>query len=193
MTPPDSNTRTQILSIAKRLFIQQGYHGLAMRQISEALGVTKAALYYHFKDKEELFMAILESYLDEMEITMDGLLAAGGSRRVQVQQFVRSVLYQPAEERAIIRLGSQEISQVSPEARQAFNRVYQEKFIGKIEAILRAGIEAGEFRPMQPEVATHALLGIMYPYLYPSKDKDKGVPPETVEQIIRIFLEGVCR
>ena len=193
MTPPDSNTRTQILSIAKRLFIQQGYHGLAMRQISEALGVTKAALYYHFKDKEELFMAILESYLDEMEITMDGLLAAGGSRRVQVQQFVRSVLYQPAEERAIIRLGSQEISQVSPEARQAFNRVYQEKFIGKIEAILRAGIEAGEFRPMQPEVATHALLGIMYPYLYPSKEKDKGVPPETVEQIIRIFLEGVCR
>jgi len=193
VTPPDSNTRTQILSIAKRLFIQQGYHGLAMRQISEALGVTKAALYYHFKDKEELFMAILESYLDEMEITMDGLLAAGGSRRVQVQQFVRSVLYQPAEERAIIRLGSQEISQVSPEARQAFNRVYQEKFIGKIEAILRAGIEAGEFRPMQPEVATHALLGIMYPYLYPSKEKDKGVPPETVEQIIRIFLEGVCR
>jgi len=46
---------------------------------------------------------------------------------------------------------------------------------------------------MQPEVATHALLGIMYPYLYPSKEKDKGVPPETVEQIIRIFLEGVCR
>ena len=193
MSPPDTNTRQQILSVAKRLFIQQGYHGLAMRQISEALGVTKAALYYHFKDKEELFMAILESYLDEMGATMDGILAAGGSRRAQVQMFVRSVLSQPAEERAIIRLGSQEISQVSPEARQAFNRVYQEKFIGKIEAILRAGIEAGDFRPMQPEVATHALLGIMYPYLYPSKDKDKGVPPETVEQITSIFLEGVGR
>ncbi len=42
--------REAILATAKNLFSQQGYHGLAMRQISESLGVAKSALYYHFKD-----------------------------------------------------------------------------------------------------------------------------------------------
>ncbi|MBK9209973.1 MAG: helix-turn-helix transcriptional regulator [Anaerolineales bacterium] len=58
MTIPEVGLREQILDTAKSLFMQQGYHGLAMRQISEAVGVSKAALYYHFKDKEELFLAM---------------------------------------------------------------------------------------------------------------------------------------
>jgi AcrR family transcriptional regulator len=44
--------RAEILAAARGLFIQQGYHGLAMRQIAEAVGVSKPALYYHFRDKE---------------------------------------------------------------------------------------------------------------------------------------------
>ena len=71
MTTPELGLREQILVAAKRLFIEQGYHGLAMRQISEAVGVSKAALYYHFKDKEELFLAILSSNLDEIEQAID--------------------------------------------------------------------------------------------------------------------------
>jgi DNA-binding transcriptional regulator YbjK len=54
-----SDLRQQILSTAKILFIQQGYHGLSMRQIAEALGVSKAALYYYFRDKEELLIFTL--------------------------------------------------------------------------------------------------------------------------------------
>ena len=70
MTIPEIGLREQILVTAKSLFIQQGYHGLAMRQISEAVGVSKAALYYHFKDKEELFLAILSGYLNEIEVPL---------------------------------------------------------------------------------------------------------------------------
>jgi len=161
MTFSEPSMHDQILSTAKSLFIQQGYHGLAMRQIAETLGVTKAALYYHFKNKEELFMVILESYLDEMETGLDRILAVQGTCRDQIRKFVECILSQPAEERAIIRLASQEIGQVSPVVRKAFARVYHEKFIGKVESILQTGIDRGEFRPAQAEIATHALLGIM--------------------------------
>lgn len=192
MPTPEISMRDQILSTAKNLFIQQGYHGLAMRQIAEALGVTKAALYYHFKDKEELFMAILESYLDEMGMALDHIIQTQETARKQVKQFVEYILSQPAEERAIIRLASQEIGQVSPATRKAFARIYREKFIGKVESILQRGIDNGEFRPAKAEVATHALLGIMYPYLYPSGSGDHGLSPETIQQIVAIFLDGVC-
>ena len=46
MTTPEIGLREQILVTAKSLFIQQGYHGLAMRQISDAVGVSKACLLY---------------------------------------------------------------------------------------------------------------------------------------------------
>ena len=58
-----ADSRAAILDAAKLLFMQEGFRGISMRQIAEAVGVTKAALYYHFKDKEELFVAIVEEYL----------------------------------------------------------------------------------------------------------------------------------
>jgi AcrR family transcriptional regulator len=150
--------RAQILAVARVLFIREGYHGLALRQVSEQLGVTKAALYYHFKDKEALFMAILESNLDAMESLLDGILAEGGTCGEQIRKFVLRVMAQPAEERAIIRLGVQEIGQVSPQARQAFGRIYRQKFVGKVESILQRGIASGEFRRVDVESAVHTLL-----------------------------------
>ena len=48
MTTPEIGLREQILVIAKILFIQQGYHGLAMRQISDAVGVSKDTQFLHW-------------------------------------------------------------------------------------------------------------------------------------------------
>ena len=169
MTSPETGLRPKILSTATRLFIQYGYHGLAMRQIAEALQVSKPALYYHFKDKEELFLAILTMYLDEMEIAIDHITAEPVSCREKVRAFMEYILSQPPEQRAIIHLASQEGRQLSNPARKSFGQVYQARFIGKLKAILRSGMERGEFKLVEPEIATWALLGIIYPYLYPAR------------------------
>ncbi len=190
MTKPH-DLRAEILSAAKNLFIQRGYHGLAMREIAETLGVTKPALYYHFKDKEELFLAMLESHLDEMEAALDHITASTGPCREKIRHFIEYVLSQPVEQRALIRLASQEMGQLSAVSRKTFDRLYREKFIGKVEAVIRAGIEAGEIKSLQPEVATHTLLGMMYPYFYPSHSRDKGLSTETIQQVISIYLDGV--
>jgi len=196
MTNPKSpaeprHLHEQILSTAKSLFIQQGYHGLAMRQISESLGVSKAALYYHFKDKEKLFLAILEAYLDEMEKAIDRILTEPVTCTEQIQHFVEYVLAQPTEQRAIIRLASQEMGQLSAPARKAFDKIYREKFIGKVEAILKTGMDRGEFREVEPAVATWTLLGMMYPYFYPAHAGNVGLSDETIQQILIVYLEGI--
>src|SRR5579871_5338427 len=61
--PPEAahvkeNTRERILDVALELFIQQGFDGTSLREIAEQLGVTKAALYYHFESKEDILMAL---------------------------------------------------------------------------------------------------------------------------------------
>lgn len=193
MTTSEIGLREQILVTAKSLFIQHGYHGLAMRQISEAVGVSKAALYYHFKDKEELFIAILSSNLNEIERAIDLIQSRQISCSEQVVLFVEYVLNQPAEERAIIRLGSQEMAQLSAVARQKFNKTYHDQFTGKLQNIFQDGVAKGEFRPIDPGVATWALLGIMYPYFYPAHSESTPLRPETIRQIISIYMNGVIQ
>lgn len=182
----------QILETAKNLFIQKGYHGLSMREISDALGVSKASLYYYFKDKEELFLAILKIYLEDMHTELNHITAEPITSSQKIQLFMEYVLTQPAEQRATIRLSSQEITHLSPESRKLFDAIYREKFVGKVQAILIAGMQAGEFRQMEPEVAVWSLLGIMFPYFYPSHaGGGQPVPPDVIAEVLKIYLTGI--
>jgi AcrR family transcriptional regulator len=191
MDTPDSGLRETILKTAKSLFILHGYHGLAMRQISDAVGVSKAALYYHFKDKEELFIAILTNNLNEIKNEIELIRSQQETCSEQIEQFVEYVLNQPAKQRAIIRLGSQEMAQLSVTARQKFNKTYHDQFIGKLQNIFQDGVARGEFRPLDPGVATWALLGMMYPYFYPAHTESRPLQPETIREIISIYMDGV--
>jgi AcrR family transcriptional regulator len=89
------STRARILQVALELFTEQGYDKTSLREIAERLGVTKAALYYHFKSKEDIFRAILEDYRREM----DAFLAWGSeqphsdaARRELIEHYVDTVV-----------------------------------------------------------------------------------------------------
>jgi AcrR family transcriptional regulator len=64
---PRGGTRERIQSIALELFAEQGYEKTSLREIAERLGVTKAALYYHFKSKEDIVRSFIEDYRAELE------------------------------------------------------------------------------------------------------------------------------
>ncbi|MER6392923.1 TetR/AcrR family transcriptional regulator [Streptomyces sp. NPDC059382] len=54
------NTRQRIQDVAVELFAEQGYEKTSLREIAERLDVTKAALYYHFKTKEDIIISLFE-------------------------------------------------------------------------------------------------------------------------------------
>ena len=63
------DTRERILTVANELFIEQGYEGTSLREIADRLDITKAALYYHFRSKDEILQTLLEPFdtlLDEL-------------------------------------------------------------------------------------------------------------------------------
>jgi AcrR family transcriptional regulator len=61
------DTRTRIQEIALRLFTEQGYEATSLREIAEELGVTKAALYYHFKTKDDIVASLVDLRLADIE------------------------------------------------------------------------------------------------------------------------------
>src|SRR6201986_5481422 len=70
---PRTDTRSRVQKVALELFAEQGYEKTSLREIAERLGVTKAALYYHFRSKEDIVRSFTEDYVHEL----DALIAWG--------------------------------------------------------------------------------------------------------------------
>jgi AcrR family transcriptional regulator len=71
------DTRVRIQQVALELFAEQGYERTSLREIAERLGVTKAALYYHFKSKEDIVLSFTEDYFGRI----DALIAWGNEQQ----------------------------------------------------------------------------------------------------------------
>jgi len=82
------DTRARIQQVAIELFTEHGYEGTSLREIAERLDVTKAALYYHFRSKEDIIRSLVEDYYGQI----DALIAWGQQqpRSAEVQREVIS-------------------------------------------------------------------------------------------------------
>jgi AcrR family transcriptional regulator len=71
--PDRGDTRSRLRQLALEMFAEQGYEKTSLREIAERLGVTKAALYYYFKSKEDIVRSLVEDYMAQI----DDLIAWG--------------------------------------------------------------------------------------------------------------------
>ncbi|WP_432840645.1 TetR/AcrR family transcriptional regulator [Dactylosporangium sp. CA-092794] len=72
-----TDTRERVLAVALELFARRGYRVTSLRELAEHLGVTKAAVYFHFRTKEEILTAILTGYLDGIAAMIADAAAEG--------------------------------------------------------------------------------------------------------------------
>jgi AcrR family transcriptional regulator len=87
-TAPQS--RERILDAARALFAEHGYAGTSVRDIADALGVTKAALYYHFAGKADILLALVEPLLDDLDMLSECAERKGvPDREAAMRGFVR--------------------------------------------------------------------------------------------------------
>lgn len=66
-----SDTRERIQDVALELFTEQGYEKTSLREIAERLEVTKAALYYHFRTKEDIVASLLDDLAQSIDVVLD--------------------------------------------------------------------------------------------------------------------------
>ncbi|MBF8192646.1 helix-turn-helix transcriptional regulator [Nonomuraea sp. K274] len=62
-----SDTKARIQAVARELFVRQGVRNTSLRQISDRLGITKPALYYHFASRDELVRSIVQPMVEDIE------------------------------------------------------------------------------------------------------------------------------
>jgi AcrR family transcriptional regulator len=69
-------TRAALIAAARRRFAQTGYHGAGTTDLVALAGVTRGALYHHFRDKEHLFEAVFRQVADELSAAAGQAVAA---------------------------------------------------------------------------------------------------------------------
>lgn len=103
------DTRAEILQIALELFASQGYDGVALSEIADRMGFTKAALYYHFKSKERLAAALLDPLFADIDRLMERYAADASTpagRRRLLAAYADVIL----EHRGLVRFAFADLS-----------------------------------------------------------------------------------
>jgi AcrR family transcriptional regulator len=80
-------TRQQILETAQRLFAELGYDATSLQMIADEMGLTKAAVYYHFRAKSDILHAAMQPGIQRLEVLLDEAAQIRG-RRARIEHLV---------------------------------------------------------------------------------------------------------
>jgi AcrR family transcriptional regulator len=69
--PSASNTRQRLIDVAVRLFTERSFAGTSLQMIADEMGITKAAVYHHFRTREELLAAVVDPVLEELRLVIE--------------------------------------------------------------------------------------------------------------------------
>jgi AcrR family transcriptional regulator len=139
-----SDTRARIQRVALELFAEQGYDKTSLREIAERLDVTKAALYYHFKSKEDIVRSLVEDYMGQV----DALIAWAKTQPRTPQtrgEILRRYVQIVAEGSDVFRMLHHNQAAVnSLAAAKERGSVFRERMTGLVEAITEPGANMQE-------------------------------------------------
>jgi TetR/AcrR family transcriptional regulator len=157
---PQSAGQKAILDAAARLFSEQGYDGVSMRQIAEAARVSKANIYHHFQSKAALYLAILRSSADRLSALVENLAEGKGPFDRRLREFARAHLEHLFENATTVRLVLREA--FSGDEQKA--RVLVEQVLGgifdRLITIFREGQQAGFLRQdLDPGLCAQLVMG----------------------------------
>lgn len=98
------STRRRILDAATRVFAERGYHDTAVDDIVRASGTSKGAVYFHFPNKQGIFLALVEYLAGQLIDRMDSAIASEKGGIAKVEAALRTVLEAFASHRSLARI-----------------------------------------------------------------------------------------
>lgn len=192
-TAPEGGLREeQLVTIAANLFAQKGYEGTSLRDIAEQAGITKAALYYWFPEKEALFQRVVAGRMAALVERVTEAVAAASGPVDKIRAFLLCSAEQIDKDRSgWISSSNTFWSNFDPDQRKA---VVPER--DRFERLLRQcvsdAVAQGALRNVDPALATRLLLsGVNY---LPRWHKPTGrlTAVEVVEQYLDMVLTGLA-
>jgi TetR/AcrR family acrAB operon transcriptional repressor len=160
-------TRSAILDAAEHLFQAQGVSGTSLQDIAAAAGVTRGAVYWHFKDKGDLFNAMMARVCLPMEAAAAGQAASAASPPLEtLRAHLRGILERVAADaqvRRVFQIATQKVEYVDEMAAVRERHLQMRRdHLAVLARLLRAAQQRGDIVPAPPArqlaIGLHALV-----------------------------------
>ncbi len=154
--------KAEIVEAAARVFSKKGFGGARMDDIVQETGLSKGLLYWYFKSKDALIVALLERLMRPELNRVRTLADAGGPARERLVAFAESMVKDIALMERLMPITFEFYSvafrnKVMKKAFQEFFRI----FIDGIQRVIEQGITAGEFRAVDSRRIALAIMASM--------------------------------
>ncbi|HZQ87188.1 MAG TPA: TetR/AcrR family transcriptional regulator [Acidimicrobiales bacterium] len=184
--------REQIVDASARVFARQGYHATGLTELCAANGLGKGALYHYIGSKEELLAAIHDRVMDEVMTGADRVAAAGGAPSAQLAMLGDELLDVIHRYPDHVWVFLHEFPALTGERAEQF-RTRRRDYERRVEAVLRAGVTSGEFRPLDPRLTALAWLGMHnYTYLW-LRPGGRLSARDVAKPFADIFIGGIAQ
>ena len=181
-------SRAAILQAAAMEFARHGIDGARTDAIAREARVNKALLYYYFKDKDALYAAVLDSAFAGLKTTVFRVLDSNLPPREKILAYVGAYFDFVASNQMYPRLMQREMMRAregqSSHIDKIINAYFRPIFV-KLNEVMRTGIAAGEFRPVNPAHFVPSMVAMIVFYFSsaPVMQKIVGFNPLTPERI----------
>jgi TetR/AcrR family transcriptional regulator, fatty acid metabolism regulator protein len=154
------STRRRIIDAAMRVFSEKGYHDTAVDDIVRACDSSKGAVYFHFPNKQGIFLSLVEHLAGQLIDRMEGSISSERGGIAKVDAALRTVLTSFASHRSLARILLVEVVGLG----HGFDpRLYavRARFTEAIKKHLDRAVEDGAIPPQDTEIAARVWLGAL--------------------------------
>lgn len=185
--------RDELLTRAAELFDRRGYANTRMQDIAEELGLRRSSLYHYFSTKDDILIALIEKEAQVpaqhlAELIADETLSATAKLRAALTGNIMRKLSGGPRFRVLDRTETEmppALAATYGQAKRAVLELYSN--------IIRTGIEKGEFRKMDPRIATFAVIGMGNWTAWWYSPKGRYSPGEIADMLTDFAIAALTR
>lgn len=189
-TPDPQSTRERILDAALNIFSRKGYHDTRLDEIVAESHTSKGSIYFHFPNKERLFVALVDQFADLLERRVVEAIQQQpvGMGRVQVALETCLETFgkyrRPAKILLVQAVG---LGSTFEQKRLEVN----DRFARLIESYLQEAIEVGDIEPVDTEVVAYAWMGAIYNVVIRWVYTGEPEPARILQALVPLLLRSV--
>ncbi len=161
---PRETRRKKILQTALEILPQRGFDGITLESIADALGYTKPAIYYYFKNKDDLVCSLITDYLKDAHQAICAITDGDGSPKERLIRIIHFYVDRNCEQRGYFtidhHLGG--VLRKMPHTAEADNlRKLSLEIPSRLIKLINEGIQLGEFRDEDPAVLGSLIFSLL--------------------------------
>lgn len=183
-------TRSQILDAALDVFSRKTYRSVRLDEIVEEAETSKSAVFFHFPNKERIFLALVDQLADLLERRVTEAIQGQASGMDRVRVALETCLDTFGRYRRAAKIMLVQAVGLGTVFEAKRNQV-TERFARLIEGYLREAIANGEIEPVDVQVISLAWMGAIYALVIRWINTNEPEPQRIIDSLVPALLKSV--